>query len=112
MGKECCGQGCCEDKEGKENCCSGEEHEGCCEGSCNDDCGEMEMAKVMMGLANRAWGELMVDKMKKAYEKSSGAKMDKATEVAVEACMAFWNNKMRDKASWEAYEDKLKKAMM
>ena len=67
---------------------------------------------MIMGLANEAWTELMKEKMKHAYEKATGDKMNKIAQVGVDACLAYWNNEMKDKAAFAEFEEKLKKAMM
>ena len=101
------GNDCCECDSGKSmkgaECCS---HKDCCEDS------SMDHAKMMMDLANEAWSELMMDKMKIVYEKAMGDKMNKMAAVGVEACIAYWTNKMKEKGSCAEFEDKLKKAMM
>ena len=99
---------CCEESK----CCSGESS--CCESSCNDSCCESEMSKgkMILGLANEAWSELMKEKMKAAYEKTIGEKMNKAAHVGVEACIAYWAQKMKSEAAWAEFEEKLSKAMM
>ena len=98
-------QGCgCEESKG--SCQSG-----CgCEGSCS--CESKSMAGMIMNLANEAWMELMKEKMKHAYEKATGDKMNKIAQVGIEACIAYWGNQMKDKSSYDEFEEKLKKAMM
>ena len=66
---------------------------------------------MIIGLANAAWTELIKEKMKKAYEKSMGAKMDKIAALGVEANMEFWMGKMQEKAKWAEFEEKINKAM-
>jgi len=105
MGEECGEDKCCDS--GKECCCdSGKES--CCETEC---CEGQSKAKMMMYLANEAWSELLKDKMKAAYEKSIGDKMNKIAHISVEACIAYWGNKMKESSSWEEFEEKLKAAM-
>ena len=99
MGENCCDESCCEGK--SDSCC------------CNECCGEgMDMGKMMMQLANEAWSELMKEKMKAAYQKSIGNKMDKIAAVGVEACIGYWNSKAKEKASCAEFEEKLRKVMM
>ena len=98
MSQECCESKCCE--ESKEKCCS----KGCCE--------EESKGKMMMRMADEAWEELMKEKMKQAYEKSIGEKMNKVASVAVEGCIAFWTNKMKEESTCHEFEQKLSKAMM
>ena len=98
MGEECCKGNCCE---------SGKE-------CCNDRCCEEEksMGVMIMKHANEAWEELMKEKMKMAYEKAIGDKMNKTAQVGVEACIKYWGNKMNEKGAWAEFEEKLRKAMM
>ena len=91
---------------GEESCCTAKSAECCCEEE------SKSMGKMMMDLANEAWSELMKEKMKASYEKAVGDKMNKAAQVSVEACMAYWNNKMKEQASCAEFEEKLKRAMM
>ena len=98
MGQECCESGCCEAKS-----------EWCCQSCCSE---EKSMPEMMMRLANEAWEGLMREKMKAAYEKAIGDRMDKAAQVSVEACINYWNNKMSGKASMAEFEQKIGKAMM
>jgi len=72
----------------------------------------MDKGKYMMGLADEAWEELMKDKMKLALQKAKGEKMDKVAQIAVEGCIAYWSNKMKEESSWTEFEEKLKNAMM
>lgn len=100
--EECCGESCgsgC----GSDCSCGGNE-------SC---CGEeTSKSEMFMELANEAWAELMKEKMKAVYEKSMGDKMNKVAAVSVEACMAYWMQKMKSEASCAEFEEKLRKAMM
>ena len=64
-----------------------------------------------MQLANNAWEELMKEKMKAAYEKAIGERMNKVAQVGIEASIAYWSNKMKEKSSWDEFEEKLRKAM-
>ncbi len=78
---------------------------------------------MIMGMANHAWKELMIEKMKQAYEKKSGKQMDKIAEVGVEYCIRFWSAKMEHKKmkmkgceakmqQMDEYSDKLMEAFM
>ncbi|GEM_PF-1832071 len=100
MGEECCEDSCCES--GKENAC-------CDEKSCDEP---MDKGKYMMGLADDAWEELMKEKMKIALQKAKGEKMDKVAQICVEACIAYWSNKMKEESAWAEFNEKLKNAMM
>jgi hypothetical protein len=91
--KECCGEDCCQD-----DCCGQDK--------------KREMPVMIMDFANDAWAELMKEKMKAEYEKEMGAKMNKLAHIGVEACIAYWNGQMMEKAKWAEFEEKLKKAMV
>ncbi len=70
MGNDCKDESCC-----------------CKEGYC-------EMSSGMMCLADKAWGDLMAEKMKKLWEKERGSNMDAAAEVIVKHSMATWKHRM------------------
>lgn len=99
MGNECCEQSC---------------NTSCCDSGCGKDscCEDESKGKMFMGLANEAWSELMKEKMKAAYQKAIGDKMDRAAAISVEACMAYWKHKMTSEAACAEFEEKLMKAMM
>ncbi len=97
-------------EESDEGQCSCNE-EGC---SCGqDNCCDEEKGHtgMILGLANAAWTELLKEKMKKAYEKAAGSKMDKIAAIGVEANIEMWRGKMQEKAKWAEFEEKLDKAM-
>ncbi|MFH2021643.1 MAG: hypothetical protein ABIJ34_09635 [archaeon] len=99
---DCCG-GDCE---------SGNNEHGCCEDEhSHEHSHEMSMGIMMMQLADDAWSELMMEKMKAELEKTKGAKMNKVAKIAVEAASKNWEKKMMDKAGWMEFEEKLKEAM-
>ena len=98
MEKECCDE---------TNCCSSDAQE-CCTESCGD---EKSHSDMIMQLANEAWAELMKEKMKSAYEEAVGDRMNKVAKIGVEACMGYWQNKMRSEAASAEFEEKLAKAM-
>jgi hypothetical protein len=89
------------------------------EDNCGKPCGpeckhekEHDMPVVMMHLAHAAWNELMVEKMKAAFNEKRGPYMDKAAQVAVDHSIAFWNAKMQGKElSEEEHKDYAKKLM-
>ena len=103
MCKENCEEKCCS-AEGKSCCCS---EKGC-------DCGgeHSEHATMIMQLANEAWTELLKEKMKSAFEKALGDKLNKVAQVGVEASTGYWQNKMKVGIACAEFEEKLKKAMM
>ena len=112
-----CGDGCgSEEKSG--SCgsdCGCEEGKCSCEsGSCCEDssCGsESQMPKMMLGIANQAYAELLRDKMKKHYEAAIGKKLDAAAKVAVDANIALWDGKMQQKEQFQDFEKKLSDAL-
>ncbi len=85
----------------------------CCEDNCcttsSECCGESQsMSKEMMRLANEAWEDLIKEKMKEAYDKTIGSNMSKTAQVSVEACIKYWEAKMKGQADWAQFEEKLK----
>ncbi len=93
-------------------CCS---NSGC--GCSSSGCGsrpkdEHSMDRMMMELAEHAWEELMIEKMKALLETSNGERMDRVARVSVEAANAYWNHKMEKKARHHEHSEKLKRAFM
>ncbi|MFH1394454.1 MAG: hypothetical protein ABII71_03715 [Candidatus Micrarchaeota archaeon] len=92
-----------------------EEDECCKDECCSDDCcGEKghEMPVMMMHMAHAAWNELMVEKMKAAFEKKNGARMEKAAQVAADHSTAFWNARMAGKELSEEDHKEYEKRLM
>ena len=58
-------------------------------------------------LADKAWGELLKEKIKKRYEDQMGAKMDEIASLAVDTAMECWNNKIEAQKLAKDHEDKL-----
>lgn len=95
MGQDCNSGGDC-----------GSGHGGCCQPKKHD------MGNEIFDLAHQAWEELMVEKMKKEFEKANGARMNKVAKVAVDSTNAYWQNFMQKEAGHQEYEQKLNKAFM
>jgi len=102
-----------------DNCGCGSSACGCGEAdcSCGSGCGgdsccpEDSMPKMMLGLANQAWAELMKEKMRKHYEAARGKRMDAMAKVSVDACLAYWDGKLQQKGQFEEFAKKLQDAM-
>lgn len=92
--------------ESESDCCSGDS---CC------DHEKPSMSKKFMYLSHDAWAELMKDKLKEAFEKTEGKKMDNAAEVCVEFSTVFWKAKKEgkkpSKEEFEAFSKKLMEAL-
>jgi len=58
-------------------------------------------------VANKAWSELLKEKIKKRYEEKLGTKMDEIAGVAADAAIEFWRHKIESKESCKEYEAKL-----
>ena len=58
-------------------------------------------------LAEKAWAELLKEKIKKQYENKIGSKMDKIAEVAADAAIDYWKHKIAAKESCKEQEAKL-----
>ena len=69
-----------------EECCGKKDN---CEG---DYC---EMSSQMVCLADKAWSELMSEKLKREWEKHRGETMDKVAEVVIQHSMAIWEHRMK-----------------
>lgn len=87
------GAGACASSGAGSNCASGGN---ACAGGMGGQYGESH-EEMIMGMANHAWKELIIEKMKQAYEKKSGKQMDKIAEVGVEYCIRFWASRMEHK---------------
>ncbi len=87
---------------------------GCgCNGSKGCGCGQgsgCEMTDMVMAIADKAWAELMKEKMKAELEKKRGAQMSKVAAAAVDASVAYWSAKMEGKSKREQHKDALRKA--
>lgn len=66
---------------------------------------------MMIQMSEDAWSELMLEKMKKEFEKVNGAKMDKAAALAVEASMNHWKGKMEMMGKHKEFGQKLMSVM-
>ena len=90
----------------------------CNEGSCNEGskCGSQstgcEMTDMMLNLADEAWKQLMMEKMKAEFEKQRGEKMTRVAAASIEASIAKWEHKMSGKMKCQEAKDKLKAAFM
>ena len=69
--------------------CLNKECTGACENT--DYC---EMSGMMLCLADKAWEQLMMEKMKQVWDKQRSANMLKAAEASVKHSMAVWMAKM------------------
>ena len=69
-----------------ENKC-GSEKESCYSTGC-------DMTDAMLRLADRAWEELMIEKMKRSFEEHNGERMNKIAKVMVDSTNAHWKTKM------------------
>ena len=85
----------------KENCCKKERKHDMC-----------DMTSGMMRMADKAWEELMLQKMKSHFEKNVGEKMNKLAAASVDASLACWQTKMEGMARKEDHKQKMKQAMM
>lgn len=91
----------------------------CNENSCNEqsECSNSkgtgcEMTDMMMCLADEAWKQLMVEKMKQQFEQQRGEKMNRVAAASIEASIAKWEHKMSGKMKCQEAKGKLKAAFM
>ncbi len=72
-----------------------------------------EKSKHLVELSRRAWDELMVDKMKKAFDEEPGSTMNQAAKATIDHGMDVWEHMKKGteipKASIEEYQNKLMK---
>jgi len=75
----------------------------------------MDPMSMMKELKMEAYSELMVEKMKAAFERKIGKKMDKVVEVVVDNAIKHWASKMERKEmkmkDMEEYQQKLMDAL-
>ncbi len=69
-----------------------------------------QMTDHLIEMADTAWETLMLEKMKKAYEKKRGPQMDKMAEAAVNTSLTYWMGKMKSNADLNEALGNLKKA--
>ena len=76
----------------------------------------MDPMEMMKDLSMEAYSELLVEKMKAAYEKKMGKRLDRIAEVAVDHAIRYWASKMERKEmkikEMEEYGRKLGEAFM
>ena len=77
----------------------------CCSSGC-------PMTDGIFKLAEDAWSELMVEKMKDQFEKLMGPKMDKVASAGVKASITFWENKMKSKGEMHKEFENIKQSFM
>ena len=82
-----------------------EKKKNCCGTGCS-------MTDEMIHLAERAWQEVLIEKIKVLYQKHNGEKMDKVAQAAFEACNVHWENGMRTKMGVEESKNKVRQSFM
>ena len=91
-------------------------NKGSCEQESQSQCGSKgsgcEMTDMMMHLADQAWSQLMIEKMKAEFEKVRGEKMSKIAAASIEVSIDKWEHKMGGKMKCQEGKDKLKAAFM
>lgn len=68
------------------------------------------MTDMIMMLANKAWAEAVVAKMKEIMIKTHGEHINKIAQAGVEAASAYHMHKMEGKQKCEEGKQKIKKA--
>ena len=94
-----CEKNTCETKSGstKDNSC---QSSGC------------EMTDKLVHLAERAWEELLIEKMKVLLQEHNGARMDRVAKATVEVTNAYWEHKMAAKSGCQEAKQKIAQAFM
>ena len=88
-------QSCCQDTSSNQKATSG-----------------CEMTDMIMHIADKAWEELMKEKMKKELEKQIGERMNKVAVAGATASIAYHTHLMEAKMKCEEHKTKLKQAFM
>lgn len=81
-----------------------------CQSSCNkhhetDEC--CDMPQYLLSLADKAWEEVVKEKLKKQIEAKSGAHLDKLTELVARTNSSKWHNKLTAKKACGDYQSQL-----
>ena len=69
-----------------------------------------DMTDAMLRLADKAWEELMLEKMKKVFEEHNGEKMNKVAQATVDSANAHWKTKMEAMGNKQNAKMKLQEA--
>ena len=69
-----------------------------------------DMTDAMLRLADKAWEELMLEKMKKVFEEHNGEKMNKVAQATVDSANAHWKTKMEAMGNKHTAKMKLQEA--
>ena len=75
----------------------------------NHCCGNL--ADNIKILADKAWSEMLKEKIKKQYEDRMGEKMDEIAKVAADAAIECWKHKIEAKKSVEEHDSKLQSVL-
>jgi len=104
---ECKTSGC------SDNSCGHDHHDQHCHKQKKKKCCDVgsEMGNEMVAIADRAWEELMLVKMKALWEEKMGDKMDNIARASVDTSMAYWGSMMKGKAEVMASASKIEEAM-
>lgn len=70
------------------------------------------MTDAMLRLADKAWEELMLEKMKKVFEEHNGEKMNRIAQATVDSANTHWKTKMEAKGNKHTTKMKLQEAFM
>ena len=80
-----------------------------CQKDCSTGC---EMTDMLMKMADKAWEELMVEKVKGVMQEMNGARMDRVARASVESASAYWEHHMQGKQQCGQAKEKIKQAFM
>ena len=70
------------------------------------------MTDGILKMAEKAWEQAVLEKMKQHFEQAAGEHLQKVAEAGVKASMTFWHNKMKSKAEMHQEFENIKKSMM
>ena len=77
--------------------------------SCSSGC---DFTDMLMKQADRAWNEVVIEKMKEHFKNTMGEKIDQMASAGVKASISYWSNKMKAKKDMHQEMENIKRAMM
>lgn len=102
----------CHDHEHSDSCSSSNKHSCCChhhehEAVCEHDHHE-DFATKVLAMADEAWEELLMEKIKARIEKQSGNHLDKLAELIANANKKRWEHKLECNSCVHELHDELR----
>jgi hypothetical protein len=92
-----------------ENYCKCGEH---CKCGDKSDHGECDWSEKLLRMADQAWKEVLIDKIKAEIEKNESEQLQKLAEIVANANGEKWQHKMAAKMKCEDYRETVKDFFM